>query len=115
MPAMARGRGVPPARWVRAKARRIATRSHVGWLTGVLPERNWHFPPVATGGKCRFHRGPGETDNPLPIRDLELLDAVDPAVPQAPGLSGLGDVGHPVGDLVEDELDLHAREVGADA
>ncbi len=47
--------------------------------------------------------------------DLQLLDAVDPAVPEPARLRELADVGRVVGERVEDQPDLLAGQVGADA
>ena len=49
------------------------------------------------------------------VGDREPLDAVEPSRPKPLRLRQFRDVRDLVGDLVEDQLDLHAGQVGADA
>src|SRR3954470_13266581 len=49
------------------------------------------------------------------VGDPEVLDAVDPAVPQPARLPELADVRRVVGERLEDQVDLEAGQVGADA
>ena len=56
-----------------------------------------------------------ENCSELAVGDLQVLDAVDPAGPKTLWLGQFRDVGNLIGDLVEHQLDLHARQVGADA
>ncbi len=61
-------------------------------------------------------RTTGESPRPSTVvGDRQILDPVDPPGPEPLRLGQFGDVGDLVGDLVEHQLDLHPRQVGADA
>ncbi len=49
------------------------------------------------------------------VGDRQALDAVEPARAQPLRLAGLADVGHAVGDRVEDQLDLQPGQVDPEA
>src|SRR5918992_3859453 len=49
------------------------------------------------------------------VGDSHLLDAVHPGAAELAGRSQQGDPGRPIGQGVEDQLDLEPGEVGADA
>src|SRR5690606_22088744 len=76
-----------------------------------------------SGAGPRAHPRPGRTVLSVldratalgPVVHLALLDAVEPARAQPVRVADLGDVGQVVGDGVEDQIDLQAGQVGADA
>ena len=86
-----------------------------GLARGVEDPRDGFL--VGGGGRARPAVGAhaGNATAASPVGDLQLLDAVEPARPKPLRLGQFGDVGDLVGDLVEDQLDLHAGQVGADA
>jgi len=57
----------------------------------------------------------GRTGKGLCVADREVFYAVQPAGAEALGVAGQGDGGHVVSDRVEDEVDLQAGQVGAQA
>ena len=72
-------------------------------LAGAEPDQPW----VRTVEECYLAASP--------VGNREPLDAVEPSRPKPLRLGQFRDVRNLVGDLVEDQLDLHAGQVGADA
>src|SRR5262249_36058483 len=77
------------------------------------PPRRWPAPSRTT--RAFAWANPKTTSRSPAVGDRQILDAVDPSRPEALGLTQFGDVGDLICDLVEDQLDLHPREVRTDA
>src|SRR5918997_4519079 len=76
-------------------------------MCGSVSKSGRGLPPAAHRSSAAGHA--------LAVGHLQFLHAVEPTGAQAPGLLKLADVRHPIGDRLEDEVDLQASEVGAQA